>query len=92
MSNNHFIFYNNLTSPDADKSVQQMGDNFTTVGEGDDKVIKINLKKVLNDIKKIAIVVTMYKAENLVKLLVKLATPSCGLSMLRQNLKQSVMT
>ena len=63
MSNNHFIFYNNLTSPDADKSVQHMGDNSTTVGEGDDEVIKINIKKVPNDIKKIAIAVTIYKAE-----------------------------
>ena len=46
ISEAHFIFYNNLTSPDADKSVQHMGDNLTGAGEGDDEVIKIDLKKV----------------------------------------------
>ena len=39
ISDNHFIFYNNLTSPDPDKSVQHMGDNLTGAGEGDDEVI-----------------------------------------------------
>jgi tellurium resistance protein TerD len=63
ISDNHFIFYNNLTSPDPDKSVQHMGDNLTGVGEGDDEVIKINLKKVPNDIQKILITVTIHEAQ-----------------------------
>lgn len=63
ISDNHFIFYNNLTSPDADKSVQHLGDNLTGVGEGDDEVVKINLEKVPADINKIVFTVTIHEAE-----------------------------
>lgn len=63
ISDNHFIFYNNLTSPDADKSVEHTGDNLTGDGDGDDEVIKINLKKVPDDVQKIVVVVTIHEAE-----------------------------
>lgn len=63
LSDNHFIFYNNLASPDADKSVQHLGDNLTGVGEGDDEVVKINLAKVPTDITKILFTVTIHEAE-----------------------------
>jgi len=63
ISDNHFIFYNNLTSPYPDKSVQHLGDNLTGVGEGDDEVIKINLKKVPNDVQKIVVTVTIHEAQ-----------------------------
>lgn len=63
ISDNHFIFYNNSTSPDPDKSVQHAGDNLTGAGEGDDEVIKVNLKKVPANIQKIIIAVTIYEAE-----------------------------
>ncbi|MDB9511268.1 TerD family protein [Kamptonema animale CS-326] len=63
ISDNHFIFYNNLTSPDPDKSIQHMGDNLTGAGEGDDEVIKINLKKVPADIQKIVVAVTIHEAQ-----------------------------
>jgi tellurium resistance protein TerD len=63
ISDNHFIFYNNLTSPDPEKSVQHMGDNLTGAGEGDDEIIKINLKKVPNDVQKILVTVTIHEAQ-----------------------------
>ncbi|NES81587.1 MAG: TerD family protein [Moorea sp. SIO2B7] len=63
ISDNHFIFYNNLTSPDPDKSVTHMGDNLTGEGEGDDEVIIVDLRKVPQDVKKIVITVTIHKAE-----------------------------
>ncbi len=63
ISEAHFIFYNNLTSPDANKSVQHMGDNLTDAGEGDDKVIKIDLKKVPSEIQTIVVTVTIHEAE-----------------------------
>lgn len=63
ISDNHFIFYNNLTSPDHDKSLQHMGDNLTGVGEGDDEVIKVNLKQVPADVQKIVITVTIHEAQ-----------------------------
>ncbi|MBD1840674.1 TerD family protein [Coleofasciculus sp. FACHB-64] len=63
ISDNHFIFYNNLTSPDPDKSLQHMGDNLTGVGEGDDEVIKVNLKKVPTNVQKIVVTVTIHEAQ-----------------------------
>jgi len=63
ISDNHFIFYNNLTSPDADKSVEHTGDNLTGEGDGDDEVIKVNLKKVPSDVQKAVVVVTIHEAE-----------------------------
>jgi tellurium resistance protein TerD len=42
ISDSHLVFYNNLTSPDPNQSVQHMGDNSTGEGEGDDEVIKVN--------------------------------------------------
>ena len=62
ISDQHFIFYNNLTSPDAAKSVQHTGDNLTGAGDGDDEVIKIQLQKVPADVQKIVIAVTIHEA------------------------------
>ncbi|MDB9538808.1 TerD family protein [Anabaenopsis tanganyikae CS-531] len=62
ISDDHFIFYNNRTSPDASKSVEHTGDNLTGVGDGDDEVIKISLQKVPADIQKIVITVTIHEA------------------------------
>ena len=63
VSDNHFIFYNNLTSPDANKSVEHLGDNRTGAGEGDDEVIKVNLKQVPPEVNKIVMTVTIHDAE-----------------------------
>ena len=56
-----FIFYNNLVGPNG--SVQQMGDNLTGAGEGDDEQIKIDLEAVPAEIEKIAITVTIHEAD-----------------------------
>ena len=63
ISDNHFIFYNNLASPDPNKSVEHLGDNRTGAGEGDDEVIKVNLKQIPDDVHKIVMVVTIHEAE-----------------------------
>ena len=63
ISDAHLVFYNNLTSPDPNQSVQHMGDNSTGEGEGDDEVIKVNLKKVPGDVQKIVLAVTIFDAE-----------------------------
>ncbi|EAZ88096.1 TerD family protein [Crocosphaera chwakensis] len=62
ISDKHFIFYNNLTSPDSSKSVEHTGDNLTGEGEGDDEVIKVNLQKVPSDVEKIVVTVTIHEA------------------------------
>jgi tellurium resistance protein TerD len=63
ISDKHFIFYNNLTSPDAAKAIEHTGDNLTGAGDGDDEVIKINLAKVPAEIEKIIIAVTIHEAQ-----------------------------
>ncbi|RNA63295.1 TerD family protein [Chryseobacterium nematophagum] len=61
ISDNHFIFYNNLESPD--KAVIHSGDNLTGDGDGDDEQIKIDLTKIDAAVKEIIVVVTIHEAE-----------------------------
>jgi tellurium resistance protein TerD len=61
LSDQHFIFFNNLKSPDG--SVEHTGDNLTGEGEGDDEVIKVNLAGVPGDVDRITITVSIYDAE-----------------------------
>ena len=61
VSDNHFIFYNNLESPD--KSVIHTGDNLTGDGDGDDEQIKIDLTKIDSAVKEIIVVVTIHDAD-----------------------------
>lgn len=63
ISDQHFIFYNNLTSPDPEKSIKHMGDNLTGEGDGDDEVIIVDLRKVPTDINRIVVTVTIYDAD-----------------------------
>ena len=63
ISDKHFIFYNNLTSPDAAKAIEHTGDNLTGAGDGDDEVVKVNLKQVPSEIEKIVITVTIHDAQ-----------------------------
>jgi tellurium resistance protein TerD len=61
LSDSHFIFFNNLTSPDG--SVEHTGDNLTGEGEGDDEAIKVNLVAVPNEVDKVVVAVSIYDAE-----------------------------
>lgn len=63
ISDEHFIFYNNLTSPDPEKSVKHMGDNLTGEGDGDDEVVIVDLRKVPKDVTRIVVTVTIYDAD-----------------------------
>ncbi|APU43346.1 TerD family protein [Streptomyces sp. TN58] len=60
-SDQHFVFYNNLKSPDG--SVEHTGDNLTGEGEGDDEVVKVNLATVPADVDKIVFPVSIHDAE-----------------------------
>ena len=57
----HFVFYNNLKSPDG--SVVHQGDNTTGQGEGDDETVELSLSKVSATIDKVAFAVTIHEAE-----------------------------
>jgi len=61
LSDAHFVFFNNLTSPDG--SVEHTGDNLTGEGEGDDEAIKVNLVTVPAEVDRIVFPVSIYEAE-----------------------------
>ncbi|MFI2200226.1 TerD family protein [Streptomyces sp. NPDC020192] len=61
VSDQHFVFYNNLNSPDG--SVEHTGDNLTGEGEGDDESIKVNLVAVPAEIAKIVFPVSIHDAD-----------------------------
>lgn len=56
-----FVFYHNLTHRSG--AVEHTGDNLTGEGEGDDEVIRVDLKAVPESVQKIAFTVTIYEAQ-----------------------------
>jgi len=61
VSDGHFIFYNNLKSPDG--AVEHTGDNLTGDGDGDDEQINVDLSRISGDVAEICVVVTIHDAE-----------------------------
>ena len=62
VSDKHFIFFNNLTSPDG--TVEHTGDNLTGEGEGDDEQVKVNLAGLPADVDKVVFPVSIYDADS----------------------------
>lgn len=62
ISDENFVFYNNLVSPDG--AVEHTGDNLTGDGAGDDEQIKVDLTKIDSRVSEICIVVTIHEAES----------------------------
>jgi tellurium resistance protein TerD len=60
LSDEHFVFFNNLVSPDG--SVEHTGDNLTGEGDGDDESIKVNLAGVPAEVDRVVITVSIYDA------------------------------
>ena len=61
LSDQHFVFFNNLASPDG--SVQHTGDNLTGEGEGDDEAINVDLTLVPAEVSKIVFPVSIYDGQ-----------------------------
>ncbi len=61
LSDQHFVFFNNLRSPDG--SIEHTGDNLTGEGEGDDEVIKVDLAGVPPEVDSIVFPVSIYDAD-----------------------------
>jgi tellurium resistance protein TerD len=61
LSDKHFVFFNNLTSPDG--SVEHTGDNLTGGGDGDDEQIKLNLAGMAAEAERVVFPVSIYDAE-----------------------------
>jgi tellurium resistance protein TerD len=62
LSDAHFVFFNNLTSPDG--TVEHTGDNLTGEGEGDDEALRVNLAGMAPEVTKIVFPVSIYDADN----------------------------
>jgi tellurium resistance protein TerD len=62
LSDKHFIFFNNKTSPDG--TVEHTGDNLTGEGEGDDEQIKVNLAGLPAEVDKVVFPVSIYDADS----------------------------
>jgi len=61
LSDAHFVFYNNLKSPDG--TVEHTGDNRTGEGEGDDESLLLDLSRMSPDVDKIVFPVSIHDAE-----------------------------
>jgi tellurium resistance protein TerD len=61
LSDQHFVFYNNLLSPGG--GIEHTGDNTDGDGDGDDEQIKVDLSKIDSAAIEICIVVTIHEAE-----------------------------
>ncbi|AOW95292.1 chemical-damaging agent resistance protein C [Rhodococcus sp. WMMA185] len=61
VSDQYFVFFNNLRSPDG--SIEHAGDNTTGAGEGDDEVINVDLAAVPANIESIVFPVSIYDAD-----------------------------
>lgn len=62
LSDSHFVFFNNRTSPDG--SVEHTGDNTTGEGDGDDEALKVNLAGVPAEVARVVFPVSIYDAES----------------------------
>lgn len=61
LSDSHFVFFNNLTSPDG--AIQHTGDNLTGEGEGDDEQINVKLLSLGPEVQKVVFPVSIYDAD-----------------------------
>ncbi|GAB2861046.1 calcium homeostasis/redox stress adaptation protein [Actinocorallia aurea] len=62
LSDQHFVFYNNLSSPDG--TVEHTGDNLTGEGDGDDESVNVNLASVDPRVERIVFPVSIHDAAN----------------------------
>lgn len=61
LSDSHFVFYNNLRSPEG--SIEHTGDNLTGEGEGDDEVVNVDLAATPPTITNIFFAVSIHDAD-----------------------------
>ena len=61
VSDQHFIFFNNLRSPDG--AIEHTGDNLTGEGDGDDESIKLDLAGMPPQVDSIVFPVSIYDAD-----------------------------
>jgi tellurium resistance protein TerD len=61
LSDKHFVFFNNLTTPDG--AVQHSGDNLTGEGGGDDEQVRVDLAGLPAEAARVVFPVSIYEAD-----------------------------
>ena len=62
VSDQHFVYFNNLRSPDG--AIEHVGDNLTGQGDGDDEVIKVDLAAIPATVASVVFPVSVYDADS----------------------------
>ena len=89
----YFVFYNNLTSPDA--AVHHSGDSRNGQIEGDDETVYVDLSKINSAIEEIVFVVTLHEGQQknqsfslVTSAFIRLYNSETGSELVRYNLNQ----
>ena len=97
LDDRHFVFYNNLTSPDG--SVEHTGDNLTGAGEGDDEVINVNVSAVPVGVDKVVFAVSIYEGATrgqsfgqVVNAFIRVVDATTGTELARYDLSEDAST
>ncbi|MEZ0493217.1 TerD family protein [Kineococcus sp. TBRC 1896] len=97
LSDGHFVFYNQLSSPDG--TVRHTGDNRTGEGEGDDESIEVDLRSVPANVDKIVFAVSIHDAEarrqsfgQVVNAFIRLVNRADGSEVVRYDLSEDAST
>jgi tellurium resistance protein TerD len=97
LDDRHFVFYNNLTSPDG--SVEHTGDNLTGEGEGDDEVINVNVSAVPAGVDKVVFGVSIYEGATrgqsfgqIVNAFIRVVDATTGAELARYDLSEDAST
>lgn len=96
-SDQHFIFYNNLRSPDG--AIEHSGDNLTGTRAGNDEVINVDLSKAPANLSTIVFAVSIYDADlrrqtfgQVKNALIKIIDPLSGTELDRYELSKHAST
>lgn len=77
LSESHFVFYNNLKSPND--ALVHLGDSRTGEGDGDDEQLLLDLTKIEDTATEIVFVVTIHDAQSKNQNFGQVGDPSGGL-------------
>ncbi len=97
LSDNHFVFYNNLRSPDG--AVEHTGDNLTGEGDGDDESVDIDLMALDQRVTNIFFPVSIHDAVErgqsfgqVINAFIRIVDRNTGIELARYDLSEDAST